>query len=101
MKTPGKVNSLVYCAEYFRRYPIVAEAARKCLPMAGSWVPSERSFRKTGHIVKVIHAGLSDEQLKELSLLSWNRNCCSYADIGIKTIQAVQSDLMLRASLNL
>ena len=101
MRTSGKVNSLVYWAEDFRHYPIVAEVARKCVCIAGSWTSYEKTFRKSGHIVKGICTGLSDEQLKELSLLSRNRNCCSLADIGINTIQAVQSDLMLSCFLEL
>ena len=85
MRTSGKVNGLVHWAEAFRHYPVVVEVARKCLCMAGSWASSERSFSKTGPIVKVIRAGLPDEQLKELPLLSWNRNCCRFVDSGINS----------------
>ena len=79
----------------------VAEVARKCLCIAGIWASSEKSLRKTDHIVKATRGDLSDEQLKELSLLSWNRSCYSFADIEINSIQAVQSELMLSWSLEL
>ena len=74
MNASGKVNSLVYWAEASRRYPIVAQVARQCLRVPASSTSSERSFSKTGHIVRARRARLSDEHVKELSFLSWNQN---------------------------
>ena len=70
----GKVNSLVYWAEASRRYPIVAQVARQCLCVPASSASSERSFSKTGHIVRARRARLSEEHVKELSFLSWNQD---------------------------
>ena len=74
MSASGKVNSLVYWAEASRRYPIVAQVARQCLCVPASSASSERSFSKTGHIVRARRARLSDEHVKELSFLSWNQD---------------------------
>ena len=74
MNASGKVNSLVYWAEASRRYPIVAQVARQCLCVPASSTPSERSFRKTGRIVRARHAPLCDEHVKELSFLSWSQD---------------------------
>ena len=52
MNSPGKVNSLVCWAEASRPYPIVAQVAHQYLCMPISSTSSERSFNKTGHMVR-------------------------------------------------
>ena len=74
MNASRKVNSLVYWAEASRRYPIVAQVARQCLSVPVSSTSSERSFSKTGHIMRARRARLFDEHVKELSFLSWNQD---------------------------
>ena len=74
MNASGKVNSLGYWAEASRCYPIVAQVARQCLCVPVSSTSSERSFSKTGHVVRPRRARLSDEHVKELSFLSWNQD---------------------------
>ena len=70
----GRVNSLVYWEEASRRYPIVAQVALQCLCVPASSTSSERSFSKTGHIVRARRPRLSDEHAKEQSFLSWNQD---------------------------
>ena len=70
----GKVKYLVYWAEASQRYTIVAQVAHRCLCAPTSSTSSERSFSKTGHIVRAKRAHLSDEHVQELSFLSWNQN---------------------------
>ena len=74
MNSSPKTSSLQYWAQASLRYPIVAQAAGKylCIP-AGSAI-SECNFSKLGHIVRTGWVRLSDEQVKELSFLSWNQS---------------------------
>ena len=74
MNSPPKTCSLQYWAQASLRYPIVAQAARKYLCIPASSATSERSFSKSGHIVRARRARLSDEHVKELSFLSWNQD---------------------------
>ena len=74
MNSPPKMCSLQYWAQAFLRYPIVAQVARKSLCIPASSATSERSFSKSGHIVRAKQARLSDEHVKELSFLSWNQH---------------------------
>lgn len=68
----ARVSSLDYWAQASLRFPIVAHVARRCLSIPASSATSERSFSKTGHIVRARRARLSDEHVTELSFLSWN-----------------------------
>ena len=52
MNSPPKTSSLQYWAQASLRYPIVAQAARKYLCIPTSSATSERSFSKSGHIVR-------------------------------------------------
>ena len=74
MNSPPKTCSLQYWAQASLRYPIVAQAARKyhCIPTSSA--TSERSFSKSGHIVRARRTRLLDEHVKELSFLSWNQD---------------------------
>ena len=54
------------------RWPIVAAVARHSLCVPASSATSERSFSKTGHIVRARRASLGDERIRQLSFLSWN-----------------------------
>ena len=66
MNSPLQTSSLEYWAQASLRYPIVAQAAQKCLCIPASSVTSERSFSKAGHIVRARRARLSEEHVKEL-----------------------------------
>lgn len=69
-----RVTSLDYWSQASLRFPIVAHVARRCLSIPASSATSERSFSKTGHIVRARRARLSDEHVTELSFLSWNQD---------------------------
>ena len=66
--------SLQYWAQASLRHPIVAQSTRKYLCIPASSATSECSFFKLGHIVRARRARLSDEHMKELSILSWNQD---------------------------
>ena len=72
--SPPQTSFLEYWAQASLRYPIVAQAAQKYLCIPASSATSERSFSKAGHIVRARRARLSEEHVKELSLLSWNQD---------------------------
>ena len=69
MNALGKANSLVYWAEASRHDPIIAQVVRQCLCLPDSGTSSERSFSKTGHILRARRARPSDEHFKELFFL--------------------------------
>ena len=74
MNSPPKTCSLQYWAQTSLRYPIVVQAAKKYICIPASSATSERSFSKSGHIVRARRARLSDEHVKELSFVSWNQD---------------------------
>ena len=74
MNSPPKTCSLQYWPQASLRYPIVTQAARKYLCIPASSATSERTFSKSGHIVRARRTRLSDEHVKELSFLSWNQD---------------------------
>ena len=64
--------TLEYWHNARHRFPMLSAVARFTLCVPASSATSERSFSKTGHIMRVRRRRLSSEHLKELTFLSWN-----------------------------
>lgn len=71
--TPVKVkDTLEWWSQNAGRWPMIAAVARHSLCVPASSATSERSFSKTGHIVRARRARLGDERIRQLTFLSWN-----------------------------
>ena len=68
-------DPLLYWAKNQARWPMLAAVARHSLCVPASSSTSERSFSKTGHIVRARRASLSDDCIRMLSFLAWNGDC--------------------------
>ena len=65
-------NSLEYWFDSRYKYPMLSAVARFYLCVPASSATSERSFSKTGHIMRIRRRRLTEEHVKELTFLGWN-----------------------------
>ena len=69
-------SGLAWWQEHEKLWALVAIIARHRLCVPASSASSERSFSKTGHIMRSRRSRLSDAHVKELSFISWNVDLC-------------------------
>ena len=65
-------SALTWWDERQTLWPLLTIIARHTLCVPASSATSERSFSKTGHIMRSRRRRLSDAHVQELSFISWN-----------------------------
>ena len=65
-------SGLMWSNEHQSLWPLLTIIAKHMLCVPASSATSERSFPKTGHIIKSRRRHLSDAHVQELSFISWN-----------------------------